>query len=98
MPKPEKVFKAGAVRASIFRNYIQKNGEQIPLSKVVIEARYKDKQGNWQGTNSLSLNEIPKAMLALQKAYAYILEKKAGDKDEENQSGTPTPISAEKVR
>ena len=98
MSKPEKVFKAGAVRASIFRNYIQKNGEQIPLSKVVIEARYKDKQGNWQGTNSLSLNEIPKAILALQKAYEYILEKKSGKKDEEDQSGPPTPISAEKVR
>lgn len=98
MSKPEKVFKAGAVRASIFRNYFQKNGEQIPLPKVVIEARYKDKQGNWQGTNSLSLNEIPKAMLALQKAYEYILEKKSGKKDEEgNQSGPPTPISAEKV-
>jgi len=73
MAKPEKVFRAGAVRASVFRNTIEKNGQQIPLPKVVLEARYKDKQGNWQGTNSLSMNELPKAMVALRNAYEYLL-------------------------
>ncbi len=51
--KPEQVFKVGAVRASVFRNIIQKNGQSIPLPKVVIEVRYKDKTGQWAGTNSL---------------------------------------------
>ena len=57
MPKPEKVFKMGAVRASIFRNIIERDGKSIPLAKVIIEVRYKDKSGEWKGTNSLSLNE-----------------------------------------
>jgi hypothetical protein len=43
--KPETVFKMGAVRASIFRNTIEKNGQTIPLPKVALEVRYKDKAG-----------------------------------------------------
>ena len=76
MAKPEIVFKVGAVRAAVFRNTIEKNGQFIPLPKVVIEVRYKDKTGQWQGTNSLSLNDLPKAILALQKAFEYLMDHK----------------------
>jgi len=62
MVKPEIVFKVGAVRASVFRNIIEKNGKSISLPKVALEVRYKDKTGRWQGTNSLSLNDLPKAI------------------------------------
>ena len=34
---------------------------------------YKDKSGEWKGSNSLSLNELPKAITALQQAYEYLL-------------------------
>ena len=78
MVQPEKVFKIGAVRASVFRNIIMNAGQSIPLPKVVVEVRYKDKAGNWQGTNSLSINELPKAILALQKAFEYLMEKDPG--------------------
>ena len=83
MSKPEQVFKVGAVRASVFRNIIQKNGRAIPLPKVVIEVRYKDKTGQWNGTNSLSLNDLPKAILALQKAFEYLLEHKQPEQAED---------------
>ena len=73
MTKPEITFKMGAVRASVFRNIIQHEGKSVPLPKVVLEVRYRDKSGQWQGTNSLSLNDIPKAITALQKAYEYLL-------------------------
>jgi len=76
MSKPETVFKIGAVRASIFRNIVEKNGQSIPLAKVVLEVRYMDKAGQWQGTNSLSINEVPKAILALQKAFEYLTAKR----------------------
>jgi len=76
MSKPETVFKIGAVRASIFQNIIEKNGQSIKLPKVVIEVRYKDKTGKWNGTNSLSINDLPKAILALQKAFEYLMERK----------------------
>jgi hypothetical protein len=83
MSKPEKTFKIGAVRASIFRNIIEKNGRAIPLPRVVLEVRYKDKTGQWNGTNSLSLNDLPKAVLSLQKAFEYLMEHKGPEEAEE---------------
>ena len=73
MSRPEKVFKIGAVRAAVFRNLIQKDGESVTLRKVVLEVRYRDKNGHWRGTSSLSTNDLPKAISALQKAFEFIL-------------------------
>lgn len=101
MSKPEKVFKIGAVRASIFRNAIERQGKQVMLPKVVLEVRYRDKSGTWKGTNSLSLNEVPKAVLALQKAFEYLSEKKEDQSVEELTSEesqeTPKPWSGGKL-
>lgn len=83
MSKPEHVFKMGAVRASIFRNVIERAGQSVPIAKVIIEVRYKDKSGEWKGTNSLSLNEVPKAIMALQEAYKYLLEHGKPEDDQE---------------
>ncbi len=83
MSKPETVFKVGAVRAAVFRNTIEKAGKSIPLPKVVIEVRYKDKTGQWNGTNSLSINDLPKAILALQKAFEYLMENKGQEHAED---------------
>ena len=80
--KPETIFKVGAVRAAVFRNTIEKNDQSIQLPKVTIEVRYKDKTGQWNGTNSLSLNDLPKAILALQKAYEYLMEHKQPEQAE----------------
>ena len=84
MSKPEMIFKAGAVRASVFVNSFQRNGQEVPIRKVVIEVRYRDKSGEWQGTNSLSLNEVPKAITALQHAYEYLLDKGSSDYPEQS--------------
>jgi len=70
--KPETVFKVGAVRASIFQNTIMHQGKQVTMPKVVLEVRYRDKKGEWQGSHSFSLNEVPKAILALQQAFEYL--------------------------
>jgi len=88
MSKPEIVFKIGAVRAAVFRNTIEKDGKQVPLPKVVLEVRYRDKAGTWRGTNSLSLNDIPKAILALQQAFQYLTEHKE-PKASENAENRP---------
>ena len=87
MPKPEITFKMGAVRAAVFRNIIKQNGESISLRKVVLEVRYRDKAGQWKGTNSLSVNDLPKAIAVLQKAYEYILGRSSGVS-----SGTSGPV------
>lgn len=86
MSKPEKVFKMGAVRASVFANMIERDGYPVALRKVVLEVRYRDKAGQWQGTNSLSINDLPKAITALQQAYEYLLSNPG-------QEQTPEPIA-----
>lgn len=87
MSKPEKVFKMGAVRASVFVNTIERDGVSVPLRKVVIEVRYRDKTGQWNGTNSLSINDLPKAITALQQAYEYLLSE-----SREPEMGTQLPV------
>jgi hypothetical protein len=87
MAKPEISFKVGAVRASVFRNLVANNGKMVPLFKVILEVRYKDKAGRWNGTNSLSLNDIPKAILALQKAFEYLTGHKEPEPAEDLATG-----------
>jgi hypothetical protein len=83
MTKPEKVFKVGAIRASIFRNEFRNGLQTAEVSKVVLEVRYKDKKtGEWKGTNSLSINDIPKAVLALQQAYEYLTARPKDEADD----------------
>lgn len=89
MVKPEISFKIGAVRACVFRNAVAQNGKMVSLPKVVLEVRYKDKTGQWNGTNSLSLNDIPKAILALQKAFEYLTQHKGPQNEEEPPTGLP---------
>ena len=37
------------------------------------QKRYKDPDGEWKTTHNLDINEIPKAILALSKAYEYLV-------------------------
>ena len=70
--KPVKSFKAGGVKASVFENPNTYNGKQSTIFRVVIDKSYKDSNDKWQSTNSFSaINELPKAILAMQKAYEY---------------------------
>ncbi len=85
MSKPEISFKVGAVRAAIFRNTIQRGAQTVNIGKVVLEVRYRDKDGQWKSTHSMSANELPKAILALQKAYEYLMSKK---EDEPNKTSS----------
>ena len=72
--KPEKNIKVGAVRAAIWKyDHQTRDGRPFESRKVVLDRSYKDRQGQWKNTNSFGLYDIPKAILALQKAYELIL-------------------------
>lgn len=74
--KPEKNFKVGAVRAAIWpTTIVLKDGTSFDKKKVVVDRRYKDRNGEWKSTNSLDANDVPKAILALQLAYEYMMVK-----------------------
>ena len=75
MSKPKEVIRVGAINVSIFENTVMKDDKILTIPKVVFQVRYKDKEGQWKSTSSLSVNDIPKAINALQKAYQILTEK-----------------------
>ena len=74
--KPERHFKFGGVRVSVWRD-VRKGptGASFETRSVTLDRAYKDSNDEWQNTGSMRENDIPKAILALQKAFAYMTEK-----------------------
>ena len=78
--KPEKKFRASPVTATIWVNEATtKDGEKAFYRTISLERSFKDKEGEWQKTNSLRTNDLPKALLVLNKSYEYIALKEEGD-------------------
>ena len=81
--KPVKKFQAGGVSAAIWQNRTTlKSGTEIETLSVSIDRRYKDKDGEWKNSSSLKLNDVPKAVMVLSKAYDYMASKDKDDGDE----------------
>jgi len=73
---PEKKFSTGALVATVWQNTgTGKAGEEASYHTVSFQRRYKDKTGQWQSTNTLRVNDLPKASLILQKAFEYLVMK-----------------------
>jgi hypothetical protein len=70
--QPEKVFRHGACLAAIYANEIVKDGTVRQIRTVSFAKRYRDPQGEWQNTTSLSVNDLPTAILVLHKSYEYL--------------------------
>jgi hypothetical protein len=85
MARPEKRFRCGGCEAAVFENEIAKGGNTIRVKKVSFQKRYKNSEGEWKSTYSLDINEIPKAILALSKAYEYLV---VGNKGQESGNST----------
>ncbi|MBR9690320.1 hypothetical protein GOV08_01410 [Candidatus Woesearchaeota archaeon] len=83
---PEKKFRAGAISATLWKNHGVRDGETTEYTTVSFERSYKDKEGNWQTTNSLRINDLPKAAVVLQKAYEELILREFTDAPLEEQS------------
>ena len=81
MAKPEERFRCGACEAAVFQNEIERAGKTIKLKKVSFQKRYKNTDGDWKSTYSLDVNEIPKAILVLSKAYEYLVLGNVNEED-----------------
>jgi hypothetical protein len=82
MGQPEKRIKCGSCEAAIFENQINNKDRTVKLKKVAIQKRYKSSEGEWKSTHSLDKNEIPKMILALFKAYEYLIMGEKNDSEE----------------
>jgi len=81
--QPTARFKHGSITVSIFENEVKKNGNTFTVSKVVLQKSFLDKNQHWQTTSSLDTNDVPKAIMALTKAYDFVTRSEAkGDSKE----------------
>ncbi len=72
MPRlPEKKFRVRGLTATVWKS---SSPDGTAYYNVQLDRSYKDKDNNWKKTNSLKENDIPKAMVLLQKAYEYVIE------------------------
>ncbi len=79
MNKPEKKFRAGPVTATIWQNEAtRQDGSKAVFYTVSLERSYKNKEGEWASSNTFRVNDIPKAVLVLNKAYEYVTLKELG--------------------
>jgi len=77
---PEKKFRASPISATIWSNEVKTSDGQINVFRTInLERTYKDKEGHWQKTSSLRVNDLPKAILVLNKSYEFISIKEEGD-------------------
>lgn len=72
MSQPEITFRHGPCSASVFENTITKGDKRFTVRNVSFQKSYQDKEGNWQTTTNLTVNDIPKAVLVLQKMYEFL--------------------------
>ncbi len=70
--KPERVFQHGGVKAAIFANEHEKDGQNFTKNRISVQKVYRDKEGMFKTTTSLDVNDLPKAVLVLQKAFDYL--------------------------
>jgi len=81
---PEKKFSTGVISATIWKNKgISKAGMPVEFKTISLQRRYTDKSGEWKSTNSLRINDLPKAILVLNKAYEHIVLKEQKEDTEE---------------
>ena len=73
--KPEKIFQHGGVKAAIFINEHEKDGESFTKKSISVQRVYRDKEGVFKTATSLHVNDLPKAILVLQKAFDYLTVK-----------------------
>jgi len=78
--RPMKTFRAGAVSSAVWRRTgTGKDGQETVFWSVTFDKRYRDKEGKWESSRFLNANDIPKAILALQQAYSYVICEAATD-------------------
>ena len=79
----EQIRVGGTVTASIWRNEMRRGDRTVQTFAVQLQRRYFDKADQtWKTSKSFFADDLPKAELALHKAYEYIMIKSDADADD----------------
>ena len=71
MLQPEIVFRHGSCSAAVYENAVDRNDSTARTRSVHFQKSYRDADGAWQ-TTLLRSQDLPKAVLVLNKAYEYL--------------------------
>ncbi len=85
MSLPIKKFAVGGIQVAVWKN---EGKEGRNYYSVSFDKRYKDKNDEWKSSSSLKANDIPKAVLALEKAYEFISLKEPEQTENKEQEKT----------
>lgn len=69
MSNPNKTFRCGSITAAIWTENKVINNEMVEFHSIRIDKAYKDDEGQWQHTQSLSAEDLPKVALLANEVY-----------------------------
>ena len=72
MTQPKIVFRHGSCSAAVFDNAVDGDAVTERTRSVQFQKFYRDREGAWQTTTLLRSQDLPKAVLVLNKAYEYL--------------------------
>ena len=77
---PIKEFRAGSIKAAIWREEVQDQGRAIVKHSVKIQKRYLDKNSDeWRTTEYFFPNDLPRLCLVAEKAFEYVALHESAD-------------------
>jgi hypothetical protein len=74
--KPERLFRIGAISASVFVNEVDGEGGKRTVRNVNLQRRYKDGD-EWKSSSSFSLSDLPAAIAVLNLAFEHLASQEA---------------------
>ena len=78
MDQPLARSRAGQISCAIWENETQVNATSMTVLKAPVSGRYKDRDGNWQSSQSFGRNGIPLVVYCLRKAFEKVIGEEQG--------------------
>lgn len=75
-PKPAHTIRLGAIQAAIWAN----EGQHGPFFGVTIEKRFRDAEGQWQGSGSFNRDDLLVLAKVADCAHTYICERQSAER------------------
>lgn len=79
--RPDKNFRCMNVRASIWKNEVEKDGQTVVRHSVQIRKRFRKDDGSYEDSDHFFPDELPRLALIAKAAYAYITLTESADEE-----------------
>jgi len=78
--QPIKEYKAGSVKAAVWKEEREESGRTVVRHSVRISKSYRDRQtGDWKETEYYFANDLPRLALVAQQAFEFVALKESED-------------------